>query len=83
MFSLIHFLDIGKPRVLSYYVITLIHYKPKSRMTGWIYLWVLQLKNTGDAKFNNTQAIDVWTLLFPVDPPFSTKLSFTKLIVSP
>jgi hypothetical protein len=27
-------LNIGKPRVLSYYVITLIHYKPKSRMAG-------------------------------------------------
>ena len=25
-----------------------------------------------------SQALDVWTPLFPVDPPFSTKLNFTK-----
>ena len=26
-----------------------------------------------------TQALDVWTSLFPVDPPFSTKLNYTYL----
>ena len=29
---------------------------------------------------STTQALDVWTPLFPVDPPISTKLNFTKLI---
>ena len=26
-----------------------------------------------------TQALDVWTPLFPLDPPFSTKLNYTYL----
>ena len=30
-----------------------------------------------------SQALDVWTPLFPVDPPFSTKLNFTKFILFP
>ena len=62
VFFLIDLLNIAKPRGLSYYVITLIHYKPKSRMAGWICLWVLQvkLKNTGDTKFKN-----IWAKYMP------------------
>jgi hypothetical protein len=33
--------------------------------------------------FNIPQALDVWTPLFPVDPPFSTKLNFTNFIFFP
>ena len=32
--------------------------------------------------YKKSQALDVWTPLFPVDPPFSTKLNFTKFIFS-
>jgi hypothetical protein len=32
---------------------------------------------------SNPQALDVWIPLFQVDPPFSTKLNFTKFIPPP
>jgi hypothetical protein len=29
------------------------------------------------------QALDIWTPLFSVDPPFCTKLNFTKFMIFP